>query len=479
MKKMVTRAGNKRLLWLILLSAVLLRLLYAMPQATLSEYGRATGGDSGWYLALGAGFFLEQPHGTVHGIDYYNSVIPVPPMYILFVGFIQQFLPAHESILLIRLLQCLAGTATVYLAFCLAAALSRQQRAGLFAAALLAFHPAMIIEPANIATETLYMFFIAMGLWHYMQSLEAAEGGQAPYRLGAARRLILAALALGLASLTRAASLMFPLLLAGHLLWLGRRRQVRKPMQKCILLLAVYSAIICSWTVHNLVLWDRFVLVSDQLLPTIWRGVETEDGSPAQNDALLLAGGERDVAADCEVDCKYQHPVELYLRRIAEIVEEDLPGLLALRASELLYAILQPHGTTDFGDVSVMAAARDWLTGERSFASLLDILRIDGFALKLATWLFHYTALALGLLGIFWTRRQALRTVPVVGFALYTLAAHLILLALPRYLFPLEIVWAIFAGWALQIALQRRHQENSILVADVAGVVNSIDIRIQ
>ena len=146
-------AGHySRWLWLILLVGLLLRLGYALDQPTLNA-PRYEGGDSNWYLSVGWGFFSGQEHGKIRGITFYNSVIPTPPLYILFVGIIQQALPAHETIIAIRLIQCLAAAATVYLVFRLATLISGDRRAGILGAAIASIHPALVIEPANIASE--------------------------------------------------------------------------------------------------------------------------------------------------------------------------------------------------------------------------------------------------------------------------------------------------------------------------------------
>ena len=54
-------------------------------------------------------FFSGQTHGWVNGISFYNGTLPTPPLYVMFVGLAQLALPQHETIILVRLLQCLAG----------------------------------------------------------------------------------------------------------------------------------------------------------------------------------------------------------------------------------------------------------------------------------------------------------------------------------------------------------------------------------
>ncbi len=437
------------LLTLILLIGMILRVAYALEQPTLLQFTGAEGGDSAGYLANGAGFFSGKEHGRIRGFPFYNSNLKPAPLYIVFVGMFQVFLPDHETIIAIRLVQCLASIATAYLAYRMAATIARSASAGIVAAALMAFHPALIAEPANIATETLYIFFLAAGLWLYLEFVAAqANGPRLPW-LKPVGALALSAAMFGLATLTRGVFALFPIVLALHLLWLGRHQVLRNWRMHSLLLLVVYAAMVSTWTIHNLLNWNRMVIVSDQMMAALWRGAESNDGSPAHNDALLLDGLDGRGSVSCEVDCISAHSTENYISKIDAIVSADPAGYLALRFNELSYAILQPHGTNPFGDTSIMEAGRKWISDDRSLETLEQVLRIEGFAIKLATWIFHYVGIGFGLLGMLWTRKRWVTATPLAGFALYTIAIHFFLLALPRYLFPIEIVWLVFAGIAL------------------------------
>ncbi len=449
-----------RWLWLILAFGLALRLAYALNQPTL-DVSRFEGADSKWYLSVGAGFFSGQEHGRIGDVTFYNSVIPTPPLYILVVGFAQQLLSHHDTIVAIRLIQCLAATATGYLAYRLATLIAGDPRAGLLSAAFMSLHPALVVEPAQITTETLYMFFLAMGLWLYIEYFAAANGRLASCWLNPSRALALSALAFGLATLTRAISLLFPLGILLHMHLLRKRANYRVGRRHGFIFLVAYIAIISTWTIHNAVLWNRLVIVSDQFMPALWRAAETEDGGPKQNDALLLEGVDAAAPPDCKVDCKYQHGAEVYAERIGAAVGADPGGYVLRQFEELLYSLAQPHGTTAFGEFSVREAARNWADNDRSLAGLLDVLRLDGFAVKLAFWVFHLGGIGLGALGMFWTRDRWAVTLPLIGFALYTLCAHFFLLALPRYLFPIEFIWLTFAGIAA-LELSRRWRTRRI-----------------
>lgn len=443
-----------RWLWFILLAGLVLRLAFSLSQPTFAWFSAARGGDTGWYLANGYGFFSGQAHGWVDNIPFYNTKTPTPPLYILFSGIVLQFVSKEESVALMRILQCAAGIATIYLACRITGQITGEPKAPMIVAFVGAFHPAFVVEPAMIATETLYIFFLALGFWIYTEYFVNAYLGERRSSISPRAGIALAALAFALATLTRAVAILVPLVLVIHTLYLGRRRFVRKWRSYSLLLILVYAALVSTWTIHNLVLWDRFVLVSDQLLPAIWRGMEANDGSPAENDALLLEDTAASENEGCQVDCKYQHPASLYIERIAGLVRNDLPGLLVLRINDLAYSIIQPHGTAAFGDVGIRVAISEWLQTNRSLEGLYAVLQIEGFALKLLVWLLHLGGIGLGLLGMIITRARLPLTMPLIGLVIYTVLAHMVLLALPRYMFPLEIVWLIFGGAALAAILE-------------------------
>ena len=158
-------------IWIILLAGLLLRLAFALGQPTLTEFDSARGGDTGWFLANGYGFFSGKEHGWVDRISFYNGKLPTPPLYILYAGIIQQFFPTHETIVVMRVLQCLASVATVYLACRISALITGDHRVATVVAILAAFHPAFVMEPANISTETLYIFFLVLGFLDIHQLL--------------------------------------------------------------------------------------------------------------------------------------------------------------------------------------------------------------------------------------------------------------------------------------------------------------------
>ena len=191
-------------------------------------------------------------------------------------------------------------------------------------------------------------------------------------------------------------------------------------------------------------------------MPAMWRAAVTGDGSPQENDALLLQDATNTLPEDCELDCKFQHATDTYVKQIVDRVSREPADYALQRLSELAYAIVQPHGTTSFGSVSVRAAANAWWQDDRSLGGLLVVTNIEGFAIRSLIWGLHISSIILGLVGMWKSRNSWQRALPLIGFTAYTMLVHLVLHAVPRYLFPIEVVWLIFSAITLNALLRRR-----------------------
>jgi 4-amino-4-deoxy-L-arabinose transferase-like glycosyltransferase len=437
-----------RWLWFILIMGLILRVLYTVSQPTVGLFDGADGGDTAWYLANGWGFFSGEPHGWIRNMPFYLSSLPSAPFYILYAGIFQQFLPDEHVILTMRLSQCLIGTLTTYFAYRIGWRITGNRLVGLVACALLSFHPSYIIESSNIATETFYIFFLTIGLWLYIDYIvqpSSASNNRFPPSVW----IILIGIAFGLGTLTRAVLLLFPIGIVIHMLMIGWRNQFGLWFWRGLLLLIVYSAVVLTWTIYNLGMWGTFVIGSNQFMPALWRGAVQNDGSPAENDALLIENPE-DVRPDgCEVDCKYQHATETYVEQINESIGGNIGGFIVFRASELASSYMQPYGTTPLGSVSIRDGLVLWVRDNRSLDGLITLLQTEGFFVKLIIWGFHYLGIVFGAIGMWLTRKSWRLTLPLIGFVVYTTLIHFILLALPRYIFPVEVPLLIFAAVTL------------------------------
>jgi hypothetical protein len=424
-----------RWLAVILLLALALRLVYVLWQDPRAPY-HESGGDTSWYLENGYTLVTgDNPTGK-HDV----SRLPVAPFYLVFIGFWQAILPPAEAVIAIRVIQALMGAAVVFFGFWLAYRLTDGNwRAGLLAAGALAVSPALILDAAKILTEPVYLFWMMAGLWLYCaDTMPAVPGG---WR--SATRLALAGIALGLATLTRAILLVFPLGLAVHLMWHRGRAGARQ----AVVLLGMYSLVVSTWTVYNLVRWDRLVIGSEGMSSLIYVGSRGWEG-PTQVDQNLT----EDLPDEQGSEPRTQSS---FLAAARRVIEADPVGYVKHRASELARAYLQPYGTGDFANNKLQERFRLWITHDRSLDGLADLVADNAFLPKLAIYVFHFSGLILGTAGI-WLYRRKWMAVPLSGLILYTTLMHLVILVLPRYLFPLYPVFWIFAAAFLVTEWDRR-----------------------
>ncbi len=411
--------------WLLVILAVALglRLAYGLAQPPLAVYDTESA-DSGWYLENGYTLITGQQRGVIP-VDV--SKLPTAPLYLMLIGIAQAVLPPGGAIIAVRIFQAVMGVATCCFAYRLARAVAGDERAGLVAAAVLALHPAFVIESAQILTETLYTFLAIAGLWVYLAVFRGQASG-----------IALAGMLLGLATLTRAVLLLFPLGLALHLvLTLGWRAGLKQ----AVVLMAAYLVVVLSWTAYNLVAYNRWVVGAEGMIAFLYIGA-TEEGwqGPEAIDQSLGV-----------TDPETQSPPtqEDYLQAAGEVIGGDVPGYIGRRFARLAGAYLQPHGTTFFPGESLKALTTDWWATDRTVGGLLSLTGAEAFWPKLSMYIFHFGGIVGGLVGLWLTRQRWSVTLPLVVFLLYTTLIHLVLEALPRYLFPLQVVWWVFAAVAL------------------------------
>lgn len=421
-----------RLIWLILLLALALRLGFALAQDPHAPFVTGSA-DSGWYLDNGYALVTgNSPPGVVTDV---SNLAPAP-VYFIVVGVPQMLFSRLDAVTAVRIFQAILSTITCYFVYRLTLRLTNNERAGLLAAGVLAISPAFIIEASQILTETVYIFLVSGGVWLYVEYIhESSVGahGGAPLQRNPFWLLVLAAVLLGLATLTRAVLLAFPIGLALHLLL---ARGWRKGWRHAVLLLLVYALVVSTWTIYSVARWNRFVIAGAGLPDFLYIGA-TDWTSPQEVDQALAQ----------------QSPTGDPAEAAQNVISSDPLGWIKRRVTELAEAYLQPHGTTFFPGESLRELGFAVLNGTRSLPELVEG---DAFWSKLALYLFHYVGLLAGLVGMWQYRRRWRVALPMIGFIAYLTLVHLVLYVVPRYLFPAEIFWWVFAAAALQRLLKAK-----------------------
>ncbi len=425
---------------MILALALFLRLVNIAAQDPLAQF--SSGGDSGWYLNYGYGLVSGGQQASWGTIPIDLGHIGTPPLYLIFVGVWAVLLPQAQAVQAIQISQALLNVAACYLLFRLSYQIIGQERAGLLAAFIGAVWPPFVQLPAEVISENLYIPFILLGMVLYILWLQDEERTW--------RGLMLVAVVFGLATLSRAVSILFPLGLALHLVLFYGRSQWPQALKRGLFLLVIYITVLSTWTVYNLVALNRFVFVSNQFFPILAVGAIGWD-DPDKVDAQLGITAE-DGAAPLQQ--------EVYAEATAETVAQNPLGYLSRRVGELAYSYLQPYGTVPYGGDSLKDALVNWWQQDRTLHGFTLLLSDETFWPKAVIYLFHYAALLAGALGALWLRQHWRYTAPILGFWAYTTLAHFFLLATPRYIFPATVLlWplATYAFLAIYDRLRRRN----------------------
>lgn len=438
----------------ILALALVVRVGFVLTLDHSAPY-TALSGDNRFYLSHGYTLVTGQLSPRMYVA---LSTLGVAPVYLLFNGLWQALLPSNAiisnatladglpaaygvlyaapspaAVLAIRLTQALLGTLTCTFGFRLAWRLTRRPLAGLVAAGMLALSPSFVLETGTIGTETLYIFLLAAAMVVYVDAVDR-RGGRWLLPIGAAAVLF------GIATLTRAVLLLFPVGLALHLLLVYPPKAALK---RAAWLLLVYSLVVSTWTLYNWARYQRFVVAGEGFAAFIYIGAAGWDGAQG-TDAQLAEDADADVDALDEGDRQ-----QVYTDAASSTISSDPVGYLRRRVGELAGAYLQPHGTTYYSGESIRDLVGGWLSGDRSLAGLLALTRADAFWPKLAIYIFHYAGLLAGPVGMWLYRRRWRVALPMIGFIIYTTLVHLLLLALPRYIFPTALFFWVFAAAAL------------------------------
>ena len=82
--------------------------------------------------------------------------------------------------------------------------------------------------------------------------------------------------------------------------------------------------------------------------------------------------------------------------------------------------------------------------------SLGDLIQSEGFFPKLIIYIFHYIGLIGGLIGIYLTRRDWLKVLPLTLPIAYFTIFYTLLTIIPRYLLPIMPLYMIFAAYTFE-----------------------------
>ncbi|MFA5392911.1 MAG: glycosyltransferase family 39 protein [Candidatus Ratteibacteria bacterium] len=390
--------SGKKLLWGLFFSALLLRLLFVIV------------------LPLDAGDSPEYDNYALHLLNGlgFSANLNRPPMYPGFLAGIYFFF--GHSFSAVRIVQALLDSVTCLFTFFIGKRVFGDKRPALLGGLLTAVSPSLIASTSYILTETLTAFLLAAAVLLLMKAqTENKKQGW-----------LLSGVVLGLATLTRPVTILFPFfLLAGFLIF--ARRKARAVFMVTVFCLGMALPIL-PWTVRNALVFHRFVPVAVGSGFNLWVG------------SYLPWDGD-------------------YNWKDLSDSKELVKGLPQIEADRKFFAEgvknIKQH-PADYALLCVKKMGRFWLQapGGKQVLDKRPTAKILVFA-------FQYFLLLFFLFGVFsaWKERNARVCLPVLMIFYFTFA-HLFLLAIPRYHIPvLPLVAAVAGGGLLKILHLKKNED--------------------
>jgi hypothetical protein len=291
--------------------------------------------DEREYLSLGRS--VASGNGFVYDAELETGTAqrfgraPGYPLFLASIDFLsgvdaREPIPASTPVR-VKIAQSIVGAAAVWL-IGLIAFYSAGARPGVAAAWLAAGYPPLVWIPAYAWSETLYCLVSLATVLVLQRAADTGRKGSLAVQLACAA----GALA-GAAALIRPAMLLYlPLALA----WL----MIRRRASLAIALAIAAAATIVPWTIRNLFVHDRFVLIASEGGVTFWTGNHP------------LARGEGDLAANvdlkrAELEFRSDHPglsaeelEPLYYRSALRWIADNPARWAALLARKVFYTIV-------------------------------------------------------------------------------------------------------------------------------------------
>ncbi|NQT27213.1 glycosyltransferase family 39 protein [candidate division KSB1 bacterium] len=340
---------------------------------------------------------------------WHTPTVFVAPLYPLFLAGIYKLFGVHY--ILVKVIQILLSGLTAWIVFYIAKRLYNET-VGFITLVLFALHPALIAIPAYLYNETLNILLLCVAILFLIRAF------QEPYKW---LDWALAGFFLGVSTLVKGSTQMFPLFLLGIMLCFSA---FRRYWRKWFLFFMVFCMVLIPWTVRNYIHFNVFLPVATGSGEVLWTGNYLPfDGEHRHDETIAkideLAGGK-------------------------SLIERN--RILAKEAKKMIlenpWAIMR---------LMMKKFYRFWFQVYKNVPTGYD--RPPSLLFSLGLGIIHLLVLITAVIGMIRTHWRRLDIwIPVLFGAYYT-AIHVVTLATPRYRLPLIPLVLIFSSLGISVIL--------------------------
>lgn len=389
--------------WLIAVAsfALILRIVFVLATPNI---GSPASMDAGTYHSIAVNL-LE---GRGYSEDGQNPSIFVAPLYPLFIFVVYKFFGVHP--MLIELIQCFLGVGMALLTLLIARRFF-SQTVSLIAFVVVSFFPDLFVISTYMYTESLFVFLFLALIYTALLVAEKAT----------LKRIVIAGIVGGLATLTRGVTMLFPFVFFIALLF---RFNLLKTTRTVVLYSLFFVLPIIPWTIRNVTTFHTFVPIAVGTGDVLWTGNYLPFDGKYNYDKTMALMDSMTVGMN-QVD------------RDAKLVAEAKKNMAAEPAKTLW--------------LMVRKFFRFWTWVYESAPS--GQKRTASSPVKLVLEIAYYPVLILFLAGLIITRKRWKEFVLIDLLLLYYASLHAVMLVVPRYRIPVIPLMVIFAaaavGWLI------------------------------
>ena len=397
--------SNKRQMYLIFILALVVRVVFVLFFPSLFAADTGQYDDMACSLLNGNGFSLS-------GIPTAER----PPLYSLFLAGIYSLF--GQSHLAVKLVQAILGAISCVIIYLIAKE-SFNHKVGLWSGIVMAFYPPLISTAGFILSEELTVILLAISILFLTRAIKRKQ----------VRYYILTGIFLGLTTLCRSITLLFPIFLYFTLLFSSSKK--REFVLISILLVSMIATV-APWTIRNYIKFNAFIPCQTDRGANLWVGTHL----PSDGPGGMPYGGITCRATSADKEYKDPKDREAFLK-----VNR---GLSPIEADKEYYRegikniLNNPSG---YLRLCVEKFKRYWFWIPGGVEVLKPYPKI-----KLGLYIVYYFVLLLAFLGVWVGLKENWRDkLPMLAIILYFTITHTLIFAVPRFHIPTMPYDLIFA----------------------------------
>ena len=310
-----------------------------------------------------------------------------------------------QNYLVVKILSAILWGVSIFLIFLIGKEIFNEW-VGLVTSLIIAIHPELIGISTFIYTETLNILLLCLSIYILAKGLKSDKDDK--------KYFILSGFILGLSTLCKGTTMLFPFFLFGIFIL---ESGLRKKIVPLLFFIACFGLAILPWTIRNYIQFDMVLPIATGGGETLWTG------------------------SYIPFDGEYRY------EQTREKIEELTTGISMIERDSKLMAEAKKNikeNPAGFAKLFVKKIYRFWIKVYEDIPS--GSKRGSNFVIKFGLFMIHFPILILALIGIYMSNIRKKEVLLLLSLLFYYTMIHAVTLAVPRYRLPVMPFLIMFSS---------------------------------